>query len=302
MLIEHRLGFPDDWLHGNTQASGWVTSIRRAHSRRINIHGHRASNNHFSVGPAILWSPFLIVGPPGCACCTIILAERLPRMVSPSRTSWRWLLAPPLYGFLARTFFSPWHEDFVPENWAFLAALGIWFGSPLPVYNVLQSLVVSRPRSFYRGSFSLGIGSRTRGSRVLVAVGDSRRTRRPDVKCILRDGGILLLLPLVESIGCLLGIAGEKEPGRFSRPARSSPATSLVRSFSPASGAFLPTLITKHIIYRILFENGIRTNLWRWNSPAFLRVSFSAEPRPFQLESHLDSSLRQVCCLPSQVR
>ena len=59
LLIEHNLNFQKDWLAANTafrmsrtDASGSILA------EQFTSTGHL--DNHFSIGPAILWSPFLI--------------------------------------------------------------------------------------------------------------------------------------------------------------------------------------------------------------------------------------------------
>ena len=59
LLIEHRLDFRQDWLRANTSfRMGRVDADDRIRPEEFTATGHL--NNHFSIGPAILWAPLLI--------------------------------------------------------------------------------------------------------------------------------------------------------------------------------------------------------------------------------------------------
>src|ERR1700691_5400999 len=60
LLIEHRLDFTKDWQAGNTRfpmGRPWEGGNPRPAEYTVT----GLIDNHFAVGPAILWSPFLIV-------------------------------------------------------------------------------------------------------------------------------------------------------------------------------------------------------------------------------------------------
>jgi len=59
-LIEHRLDFTKDWQAANTSfRMGRIGADGQPLPDQYTVTRHL--DNHFSVGPAILWSPFLIV-------------------------------------------------------------------------------------------------------------------------------------------------------------------------------------------------------------------------------------------------
>src|ERR1700722_6089445 len=59
LLIEHRLDFTKDWLEANeTYRLGRTNAAGEILPNQYTTTGHL--DNHFSVGPAILWAPFLI--------------------------------------------------------------------------------------------------------------------------------------------------------------------------------------------------------------------------------------------------
>ena len=251
MLIEHRLDFANDWLHSNA-------SFRMG---RIDAEGHINADqytatgqldNHFSVGPAILWSPFLIVAHAG-----VLLYDHFGGNVAADGFSRPYLVAmafgTAVYGFLAILISFALARRFVPENWAFLAALGIWFGSPLPVYMYFNPSW-SHAHAAFAVALFLWYWIRTRSSRawwqwaILGAIGGLMLN-------VYYVSGVLLLLPLMESIGAYWNSL-EKGTGKIKQPARSSPGISCSR---PLLVAFLPTLITKHIIYGSYLTSGYHT-------------------------------------------
>ena len=60
MLIEHRLDFTKDWQSANTSfRMGRTDAQGNIAPAEYTATGHL--DNHFSIGPAILWSPFLVV-------------------------------------------------------------------------------------------------------------------------------------------------------------------------------------------------------------------------------------------------
>ena len=132
MLIEHRLDFTKDWLNANesfrmgrTDANGHILS------NQYTATGHL--DNHFSIGPTILWSPFLLVAHLG-----VLAYDRLGGEVAADGYSRPYLVAMALgtavYGLFALLISFGLARKYVPEHWAFLATVGIWFGSSLPVY------------------------------------------------------------------------------------------------------------------------------------------------------------------------
>lgn len=79
---------------------------------------------------------------------------------------------------------------------------------------------------------------------------------------------IVLLLPLLESLGGYPMALRGKEPGRI----LANNALFCVTLFA----AFLPTLIAKKVIYGGYLRFGY-TERWYWNSPAFFKVCFSSD-------------------------
>jgi hypothetical protein len=267
MLIEHRLDFTRDWLAANTSfrmgrtdAQGNIAPAEYTATGRL--------DNHFSVGPAILWFPFLVV-----AHGSVLLWDRLGGQIpadgfsKPYRVAMA--LGTALYGFLALLISFVLARRYFAERWAFLATLGIWFASSLPVYMYFNPSW-SHAHSAFMVALFLWYWIRTRAARtwvqwiVLGAIGGLMM----DVYYV---SGVLLLLPLLESLkgywkarrGPEMGVAGRLFIGNVIF------AALLVT-------AFLPTLVTKEIIYGSYAKSGYE-HLWIWTSPWLFKVCFSAD-------------------------
>ncbi len=267
MLIEHRLDFANDWLHGNASFSmGRIDAKGHINANQYTSTGHL--DNHFSVGPAILWSPFLILAHAG-----VSLYDHFGGEIAADGFSKPYLIAMALgtavYGFLAVLISFSLARRFVPENWAFLAALGIWFGSPLPVYMYFNPSW-SHAQAAFAVALFFWYWIRTRDSRawwqwaILGAVGGLMM----DVYYI---NALLLLIPLCESAALLWSAFKNNRPHPFGAVVFKNIAFCVAIFLT-----FLPTLITKKIIYGSYLNFGY-TEHWFWKSPAFFRVCFSSE-------------------------
>jgi hypothetical protein len=267
LLIEHRLDFTKDWQRANTSfRMARLGADGRPLPYQYTVTGHL--DNHFSIGPAILWSPFLIVAHVG-----VILCDRLGGQIPADGFSKPYLVAMALgtavYGFLALVISFALARRYVAERWAFLATLGIWFGSALPVYMYFNPSWSHAHSAFMVALFvwywTITRPARTRSQwAILGAIGGLML----DVYYV---SGVLLLLPLLESLAgywkVFAGSEGETF-GRFFLKNTIFAATVLI--------VFLPTLITKKIIYGSYLNFGY-TESWFWNSPAFWKVCFSSD-------------------------
>lgn len=164
LLIEQRLDFHNDWLEANPQ-------FRMAHT---DDQGHEAAweytatghlNNHFAIGPAILWSPFLIAAHAG-----VLISDALGAHIPANGFSYPYVVsmafATALYGFLALWISFQIARRYVAERWAFLATIGIWFASSLPVYMYFNPWW-SHAHSAFAVALFLWYWDKTRGTRTL---------------------------------------------------------------------------------------------------------------------------------------
>ena len=267
MLIEHRLDFTKDWLAANTSfRMGRTDAQGNIEPSQYTATGHL--DDHFSVGPAILWSPFLIAAHLGVLAYdgfgghTPVDGYSQPYLVAMA-------VGTAVYGFLALMISFLLARRYVPERWAFLAVLGIWFGSSLPVYMYFNPSW-SHAHSAFAVALFIWYWVRTRGARtwiqwvILGALGGLMM----DVYYV---NAVLLLLPLLESIAgywaAFQGSGNESFSGLFLKN---------VIFAATLLAAFLPTLIAKKIIYGSYLNFGY-TEHWFWRSPAFFKVCFSAD-------------------------
>jgi hypothetical protein len=267
VLIEHRLDFTKDWLAANTSfRMGRTDAQGNIVPAEYTATGHL--DNHFSVGPAILWFPFLVV-----THGSVLLWDRLGGRVPADGFSKPYRVAmavgTALYGFLALMISFALARKYFAERWAFLATLGIWFASSLPVYMYFNPSW-SHAHSAFMVALFLWYWIRTRSARtwlqwfLLGAIGGLML----DVYYV---SGVLLLMPLLESLQS------------YWHARRSFAVATIGRLFignlafaAALVAAFLPTLITKRIIYGSYVKSGYE-NLWVWTSPSLFKVCVSAD-------------------------
>ncbi len=228
-------------------------------------------DNHFSVGPAILWIPFLAVTHGG-----VLLVNSLGAHIATDGFSKPYRLtmamSTALYGFLGLLLSFHLARRYFREHWAFIATLGIWFGSSLPVYMYFNPSW-SHAHSAFAVALFLWYWERTRQQRSLHewAILGVLSGLAVDV---YYPNGLLLLVPLVEAF------AGYAERWRIP----SSRWTSIRRLFwshalycTMVCVSLLPTVVTRRIIYGSFFRFGYGAGeSWHWTSPVLLKILFSS--------------------------
>ena len=266
LLIQHDLSFEADWLAANPSfLRGRVDASGRLLADQYTRTGH--IDNHFSIGPAILWAPFLAV-----AHGLVLVADRLGANIAPDGFSRPYRLtmavATALYGFVGLLLGFDLARRYFGERWAFLATLGIWFASSLPVYMYFNPSW-SHAHSAFAVALFVWYWDRTRGARTwaqwaLLGVLAGLMTD------VYYPNALLCSLPLLESMA------------RYRRAYNVGLTKSVSRLFGQnlafavvALAAFVPTLVTKKIIYGSYFVFGYGER-WFWNSPALFRVCFSS--------------------------
>ena len=267
VLIEHHLDFTKDWHSANASfrmdrmdAQGNIVPTEYTSTGRL--------NNHFSIGPAILWSPFLLVAH-GC----VLLYDHLGGRIAADGFSKPYRVAmamgTALYGFLALMISFVLARRYVAERWAFLATLGIWFASSLPVYMYFNPSW-SHAHSAFMVALFLWYWIRTRSARtwvqwiVLGMIGGLMM----DVYYV---SGVLLLIPLLES---LQGYWNARTDSGTLAKARLF-IGNVIFAIALVMG-FLPTLVTKRIIYGSYFTSGYE-HVWVWTSPWAFRLLYSSD-------------------------
>jgi hypothetical protein len=267
LLIQHDLNFKPDWLMANTSfRMGRTYANGDILETQYTATGHL--DNHFSIGPAILWSPFLVA-----AHLSVLSYDALGGHVPADGFSKPYVMAmalgTALYGFLALWISFQLSRKYLPERWAFLATLGIWFASSLPVYMYFNPSW-SHAHSAFMVALFIRYWDHTRGGRswaqwaILGLMGGLMMD-------VYYPNGILLLFPMLESTASYWQSLSQPDLSGFGRLFLKNASFAFIVFI-----AFLPTLITKKIIYGSYLNFGYRER-WFWKSPALLKVSFSAE-------------------------
>ena len=270
-LIDHDLNFENDYLAGNRS---FVMSRSDAQGHLLpelyTKTGH--VENHFSVGPAILWAPVLIP-----VHLTVLLRNHFGGHTAANGYSRPYVVAMGLttafYGFLSLFLAFRIARKYFESEWALLATIGIWLASSLPVYMYFNPSW-SHAFSAFSVSLFLWYWDRTKLQRTMaqwailgVCAGLMGNVYYPNA--------ILLIFPALELF--YLVRESHRDPGRSSIFAQKLLLCSAVFVMAFLL-SLLPTFITRLIIYGSPFETGYPAIWrWNWNSPAFLQVLFSAD-------------------------
>jgi hypothetical protein len=269
-LIEHSLDFTHDYQSANPVfRADHVDSggLPRAEFRTASGH----LDNHFTVGPAILWSPFLLL-----AHAAVLVARALGSHIAADGFSapYRYGMAigTAFYGFLALLFSFRLACRYFRPLWSFMATIAIWWASSLPVYMYFNPSWSHAHSAFMVALFLLYWDS-TRESRTLpqwlllgLIVGLMLNVYYPNV--------LLLSILLLEAFGQYVQAL---RPGAA---ASSSPIQLLGRHllFSlVVCVVLLPTFLSRWIVYGRPFETGyLPLRDFLWGSPVFLQVLLSS--------------------------
>ena len=271
MVIDRNLHFDADWLAANSSfIDGRVDATGHLRSDQYSPTGY--VRNHFSVGPAILWAPFLIA-----IHVVVLVADRLGAAIPADGFSRPYLetmaLATALYGFCGLVLAFDMARQYFNQTYAFLATLGIWLASSLPVYMYFNPSW-SHAHSAFAVALFLWYWQRTRGGRSLgqwlvlaLLAGLMMNVYYPNA--------ILLLVPGLEAMWQYRGAfrSPDQKPQSVSKLFAEHLLFLLV-----AVLALLPTFVTRWILYGNPLESDYPSlRQWSWFSPKLLTVLFSAD-------------------------
>lgn len=268
-LIQRSLDFEPDYLHANSgfrehrvDQTGHVKTFYRTRT------GHL--DNHFSVGPTILWAPFLLLAHGG-----VLLVRAAGSSVAadgfsaPYRIAMAFATA--LYGFLGLLLSFRLAGKYVHKRWALLATLGIWWASSLPVYMYFNPSW-SHAHSAFAVALFVWYWHETRPDRtprqwlVLALIAGLMLN-------VYFANAMLLVVLLVEAVPHYL--AAFRAAPETTLPAR----TLFFRHLGFALVVLLtlfPTFLSRSIVYGSAFETGyVPLKEWLWRSPVFFAVLFS---------------------------
>src|SRR5579862_1147085 len=270
-LIDHDLRFENDYLGAN---ESFVLYHVDPQGRLLSSFYTKTGyvENHFSVGPAILWAPVMLA-----VHGSVLLADRLGAHVDADGYSRPYLLAMAFttacYGFLSLLLAFWIARKYFDDQWAFLATLGIWMASSLPIYMYFNPSW-SHALSAFSVALFIWYWERTRAQRKAgqwvilgLTAGLMGNVYYPNI--------ILLLFPALEVVYLLR--EKRRDSGQDIVPIQGLTLHGSIFLVSFIA-ALLPTFITRKIIYGSPFETGYPPiSTWNWTSPALLKVLFSSD-------------------------
>ena len=268
LLIQHDLDFTADYQHAN----------ERFREARLDTYGKpkemfRTSTghleNHFTVGPAILWMPLLL-----CAHVAVLTARVFGSTVAADGFSLPYILAMALgtvlCGFLALLLSYRVACQFVAERWALLATIAIWWASSLPVYMYFNPSWSHAHSAFVVALFFW----------YWLGTAQSRTTAQWIVLALTAGLALNVYYPNLLALAVLVPEAfrSYRSAAKDAPSVRSSQLVLRHLLFCTITlFCLLPTFLTKYCIYGGPFETGYTpVSHWNWRSPSFLAVLFSS--------------------------
>jgi len=271
LLIDHDLQFENEWKAGNESflmgrvgPNGAILASQYTETHRL--------DNHFSVGPAILWAPFL-----SATHLTITTLNRFGMHLKADGYSRPYLLTMALatagYGFLGLWLSFCLTRKYVAEKWAFLATAGYWFASSLLVYMYLNP-AWSHAHSLFAVALFLWYWHRTRGHKtafqwVILGLMGALMVN------IYYLNVLLLLVPALEALPEYAGILRVRKDRLLSFAQLLGGHLLFVGFFLVG---MLPTFITRKMIYGHYLATGYpQMKEWDWSHPILATVLFSSD-------------------------
>jgi hypothetical protein len=269
-LIDHSLDFEPDYINANTgfrearlDANGEPKAMFRTQT------GHL--DNHFTVGPAMLWTPFLLVAHAG-----VLLGRALGSHVAADGFSAPYRMAMAFgtvfWGFVGMLLAFRVARQYAGDLWAFLATVAVWWASSLPVYMYFNPSW-SHAHSAFATSLFIFYWHQTR---------EGRTVRQWLVLALIAGlmlnvyyaNAMLLVILMVEGLRDYLSAFR----GPSTRTAVSRLVARHLLFIVVTLVCLFPTFLTRNIIYGSPFVSGYGpVQNWAWRSPYFLAVLFSSE-------------------------
>ncbi len=273
-LIEHRLDFTKDYQSANASFRGpRLDESNQPKSYFRTPTGHL--ENHFTIGPAILWTPFLLLAHAG-----VLLARDLGASVAPDGFSAPYRIAMALatafYGFVGLLLAFRLARQYVEERWALLATLAIWWASSLPVYMYFNPSW-SHAHSAFAVALFLWYWHQTRSSRSLAQWLILAVITGLMLNVYYANAMVLAILAVEGFRHYLSAFRRDSLPGVSAIPHIPELLRDHLLFAAAVLVCLLPTFLTRYLIYGSAFESGyIRLNDWNWFFPNFLPVLFSS--------------------------
>lgn len=271
LLIDHDLHFDNEWLAANESFTHDLLDAS-GHLAPFNYSRTGYVKNHFTIGPAILWAPFLLA-----VHAVILICNHFGAGLAANGYSRPYLVAmaatTAMYGFLGLLLAFDLARRYFSEFCAFLATLGVWFASSLPVYMYFNPSW-SHAQSAFAVSLFIWYWHRTRNGRTL-----------PQFVVLALIAGLMMNVYFPNAIFLL--IPGIQALSDYRRAFQDSGKRvvrwrhDLINQVAFAvtlAVALLPTFVTRWIIYGNALESDYPPlKTWAWTSPRFAQVLFSAD-------------------------
>jgi hypothetical protein len=277
LLIDHNLQFENDWRAANSS----FANARIGPNGEILESQYTATHhldNHFTVGPAILWAPFLIV-----VHLSVLALNSLGAHINSDGFGRPYLLTMAFatvgYGFCGLLLCFHLAREFVAERWAFLGVVGYWFASSLPVYMYLNPSW-SHAQTLFSVALFLSYWHRTRARRCMlqwIVLGLCAAL----MANVYYLNVIWLLIPALEAVSNYFKLITGSSAARAGDTPRESFATLFLSHITFVIVfivGMLPTLITRKIIYGGYLQTGYPgAHEWFWTNPVPGSVWFSSD-------------------------
>lgn len=269
-LIEHSLDFTRDYEFANESfRQGRLDDKGQPRAEFRTPTGHL--ENHFTVGPAMLWAPFLLLAHGG-----VLIARFLGSSVAADGFSapyrYAMALATALYGFVALWLSFRLARKYAGLLPAFLGTLAIWWASSLPVYMYFNPSWSHAHSAFVVALFlwywDSTRGSRTAGQWLILALMTGLMLNvyyaNLMVAAVLVVEAVWQYAPMLRT-----GSPDAHNLAKLLRQHASFGAVVLL--------TLIPTFATRWIVYGGPLRSGyVPLRSWLWRSPVFLEVLFSS--------------------------
>lgn len=268
-FIQHNLQFEEDWRHANLV----FMESRLGPDNQFRPEQYTSTGrlgNVFTIGPAILWTPFFLL-----AHLAVLVTNGMGGHIPADGFSLPYRLLAALgtafYGFCGLALSYLMARKYVASTAALLATLGIWAGTSLPVYMYFNPFWSHAHSTFIVALFLWYWDhtgpARSWGQWIVMGL----------ISGLLVDvyfvNGVFLLIPLVESIAVYLKHFRSRDGAAIAHQ-----FTANVTYLAVFAIVILPTLITREIIFGGWFRFGSYSEApWDWHAPFWRSVLFSSD-------------------------
>jgi len=271
VLVQHNLDFRSDWEHAN-QSFRMVKLDDGGQPKPQEYTRTGYINNHFAMGSAILWMPFLIVAHLGVVLYNLAGGHVAADGFSPPYLT-AMALGSAICAFAGLFLAYRVARNHFEERWALLATLGIWFASPLPIYMYFNPSY-SHAASVFSVALFVFYWDRTRENRSglqWLGLGLCGGLMMD----VYYPNAIFMLCPLIESLMKYWNSLREKP---WNRAAFFRLLGFDLEFCAGGVIAFLPSMIVHRVLFGSLFSLGdYQDDPWNWSAPWRWDVLFSSD-------------------------